>query len=161
MKIIVISDTHDRTETMERLLALQEVKEADWLIHCGDIGYDDDWLRNAFHGAVTIVAGNCDYGSNLPRETVVEREGTGFFITHGHRYLMGGLDRLSYRAQELGCGVVLFGHTHAPLVEEEGDILFVNPGSLALPRQANRRKTYAVLTDKDGAWKAEIRELPE
>lgn len=161
MKILVISDTHDRTEPMEQLLASKDAKDADWLIHCGDIGYDDDWLRNAFHGAVSIVAGNCDYGSELPGELVVEREGTNFLITHGHRYLMGGLDRLSYRAQELGCGVVLFGHTHAPLVEEEGNILFVNPGSLALPRQANRRKTYAVITDANGVWKAQIRELPQ
>ena len=160
MKILVISDTHDRRESMERLLLTKDAKEADWLIHCGDIGYDDDWLRNAFRGAVTIVSGNCDFGSPLPRETVVEREGTQFFITHGHRYLMGGLDRLAYRAEELGCSVVLFGHTHSPLVTEEDGILFVNPGSLALPRQADRKRTYAVLTEKDGEWSAEIRELP-
>ena len=161
MKILVISDTHDRREPMELLLSTKDAKDADWIIHCGDIGYDDDWLRNAFYGAVTIVSGNCDFGSDLPRETVVERDGTQFFITHGHRYLMGGLDRLGYRAEELGCSVVLFGHTHSPLVTEEGGILFVNPGSLALPRQANRRKTYAVITGETDNWKAVIRELPE
>ncbi|MBP5491035.1 MAG: metallophosphoesterase [Lachnospiraceae bacterium] len=160
MKIIVISDTHDRRDPMEQLLELPEVKNADWLIHCGDIGYDDEWLRYAFRGAVTMVAGNCDYGSNLPRETVVERDGVSFFITHGNRYLSAGIDRLAYRAEELGCGVVLFGHTHTPFVLKEDGILFVNPGSLALPRQADRRRTYAVLTEKDGEWSAEIRELP-
>lgn len=28
----------------------------------------------------------------------------------------------------------LFGHTHIPLVEAQGDVLLVNPGSLSRPR---------------------------
>ncbi|MBR6019478.1 MAG: metallophosphoesterase [Lachnospiraceae bacterium] len=161
MKVLVISDTHGRRETMERLLETDDAKDADWIIHCGDIGYDDEWLRYAFRGAVTIVCGNCDFGSDLPREAVVEREGVKFYVTHGHRYLMGGLDRLAYRAQEVGASVVLFGHTHIPYTVEEDGIRFLNPGSLALPRQSDRRKTYGVITVEQGSVTAKIRELAD
>ncbi|MBQ6661781.1 MAG: metallophosphoesterase [Lachnospiraceae bacterium] len=159
MQILVVSDTHGRSEYLEQLLETEDARNSDWLIHCGDIGYDDEWLRMTFRGAVTIVAGNCDYGSDLPLEATVERENHGFYITHGHRYLMGGIDRLLYRAEELGCDVVLFGHTHRPYIEQDGDILACNPGSLAMPRQSDGRHTYAVLEVTEDGVTARIAEL--
>lgn len=159
MKIIVVSDTHGRRENLEQLLARDDVRDADWLVHCGDIGDDERWLRNAFPRAVSIVSGNCDWFTDLPRELVVEREGRRFLITHGNRYVDGGLPRFSYRAREEACDVVLFGHTHMPLVTEEGGILYVNPGSAAMPRQADRRRTYAVITVSDGRATARIEDL--
>lgn len=159
MKIIVVSDTHGRTEALENLLAREDVRKADWLVHCGDIGDDERWLRNAFAGAVSIVAGNCDYFTDLPKELTVEREGRRFLITHGHRYLSGGISRLWYRAKEEACDVVLFGHTHMPLVAEEDGVLFVNPGSVALPRQADRRRTYAVINVENGKASAHIEDV--
>ncbi len=159
MQILVISDTHGSRGRMEELLENVELRKSDWLIHCGDIGQDADWLRNAFPRAVSIVAGNCDFGADLPRETVVEREGRKFLITHGNRYVAGGMGYFLYRAKELECDVVLFGHTHVPLIEEEEGILFVNPGSLALPRQSDGRPTYAVIRVENGTATAEIRSL--
>ena len=43
------------------------------------------------------------------------------------------------------CDVVMFGHTHVPLIKEKKDMLLLNPGSISLPRQSGREKTYIVL----------------
>ena len=64
-----------------------------------------------------------------------------------------------YRAKEEACDVVLFGHTHMPLVTEEDGVLFVNPGSVALPRQADRRRTYAVINVENGKASAHIEDV--
>ena len=52
-------------------------------------------------------------------------------MTHGHRYQV----KLSpYRAilavREAGARILLFGHTHRPLVDMRGKTLFLNPGSI-------------------------------
>lgn len=150
MRILVISDTHGRRSEMEQLLSMPVARTADWLVHCGDIGQDEMWLRRAFSGAVSIVAGNNDFFTDLPKQIVVERDGHRFLVLHGHRQVYGGLGRFLYMAQENDCDVVMFGHTHAPLVESEAGVTFVNPGSLSMPRQSDRRKTYAVV-DVNGA----------
>jgi len=49
-----------------------------------------------------------------------------------------------YRAEEVGANVVLFGHSHVPLCTEERGVLFLNPGSLQLPR-GYHQPTYACL----------------
>ncbi|MCR4850866.1 MAG: metallophosphoesterase family protein, partial [Lachnospiraceae bacterium] len=56
--------------------------------------------------------------------------------------------------------IVMFGHTHKPLVDLSGPVIAVNPGSLTYPRQNGRRSSYIVMEAEEGrAPEFEIRYL--
>ena len=67
-------------------------------------------------------------------------------LTHGHYYNVSfGPQMLAEVAKEKGADVVLYGHTHVPLLREEGGITIMNPGSISYPRQSDRRPSYGVI----------------
>ena len=39
----------------------------------------------------------------------------------------------------------MYGHTHKPVVDREGSVIAVNPGSLSYPRQEGRRPSYIIM----------------
>ena len=51
-----------------------------------------------------------------------------------------------YAAREWGADVLLFGHTHCPLVDWDGALYTMNPGAAGDPR----RPTYGVITMENG-----------
>jgi putative phosphoesterase len=51
---------------------------------------------------------------------------------------------LHYKAREVGANVVCFGHSHIAGAELMDGVLFINPGSMLLPRMRKER-TYAIL----------------
>ena len=73
-------------------------------------------------------------------------------LTHGHRYhLYSDLSSLFYLAAENHADFVFFGHTHVPMIKEEGPVTLINPGSLTYPRQHGRKPSYIVGTIEDGS----------
>jgi putative phosphoesterase len=141
MKILVISDTHG---SINRAFIAHTLSEpVDVVIHLGDGSSDADLLREALDIPVINVAGNCDPGSNAPREYVWECEGKRIMLTHGDAYqVKSGLARLQQRAQKIGVDAVLFGHTHQGVLENRSGLLMVNPGTLA---HYSHHRSYAVL----------------
>ena len=91
------------------------------------------------------MSGNCDYNNKYESEQVITLGGVRMFITHGNKYSPTyDRTRLLYRCEELNCSVVLYGHTHISLVEYNGGILALNPGSPSAPR-GGRKPSIAVL----------------
>jgi uncharacterized protein len=141
MKILVISDTHGNVNRAFSAHTLCEPVDA--LIHLGDGSSDADMLRETLDIPVINVAGNCDPDSKAPRERVWECEGKRILLTHGDAYqVKSGLARLQQRAEAIGVDVVLFGHTHQVLYENNSGLLLMNPGALT---SYNRIRSYAVL----------------
>lgn len=141
MKVLVISDTHGNADRAFRAHTLSEPVDA--IIHLGDGAADADLLREALDVPVINVAGNCDPGSNAPREQVWECEGKRILLTHGDLYqVKRELARLRQRAEEIGADAVLFGHTHQLMLENHAGLLLVNPGTLS---NASYHRSYAVL----------------
>jgi putative phosphoesterase len=131
MKLIVLSDTHDARGMLE--LAAQHIEENgyDRIIHLGDIRGDARWLEDRLGREVVGVAGNCDFYSRDVRELVRNFDGVKILMTHGDAYgVKRSYDRLSYRAEEMGCAAAFFGHTHQAFVGRVGGVLLVNPGTL-------------------------------
>lgn len=141
MKVLVISDTHGN---LSRAFSAHTLSgPVDAIIHLGDGAADADLLREALDVPVINVAGNCDPGSNAPRERVWECEGKRILLTHGDAYkVKSGLARLRQRAEEVGADAVLFGHTHQGVLEDHAGLLLVNPGTLS---NAGHNRSYAVL----------------
>lgn len=147
MRIVVMSDTHGETNSIDQVR--HAVGPVDAVFHCGDSELDTqhESLQDAF-----VVGGNCDWDSSYSAEVFTEVNGVKVFMTHGHLWqVKSTLMPLSTRAQELGADVVLFGHTHLLGAELIGNTLFVNPGSLELPR-GRKEKSYAIIEKSQLKW---------
>lgn len=134
MRLIVVSDTHGRTEQFERVF--QKQSRADLFLHLGDGEADVEIMRGRHpESAFVTVRGNCDIWSAEPPEKLMELAGRRVFFTHGHTYsVKHGLDRFLEAARSRNADVALFGHTHLPLSEYRDGMYVVNPGSAGFPR---------------------------
>ena len=150
MRILIVSDTHRNNENF--LKVLDREGPLDMVVHCGDTEGSEYLISKSAGCPAHIVMGNNDFFSELPRELNLEIEGYRFWVTHGHNYYVSmGNERIVGEARARGVDVVLYGHTHRPIVEKHGNILAINPGSLSYPRQEGKRPSYVLMeTDKDG-----------
>lgn len=118
----------------------------------GDEGILDELSSIA---PVTAVRGNVDRGDlarKLPVTALLEIGGTRIWVLHN----LADLD-LDPSTAEIG--VVVSGHTHAPLIRDENGVLYLNPGS-AGPRRFHLPIAVAKLTLGEGPPQATIIELP-
>ena len=162
-RILVVADTHGSSSLLRKCIALEE--PFDMLIHCGDVEDDFETAIGPHDYEAFAVKGNCDHFFPLP-DCCVRK--VGFYTiaaVHGHRQQAGyTYAGLAYFAREHFADVVLYGHTHVPDIfrDEEKGILYVNPGSLSRPRQADRNRTYVILTISDDALpQAELKILDD
>ena len=156
MKIAVFSDTHGVTRPMADAVARCR---PDAVFHLGDHDRDTAVLLRDFPEIPLYgVAGNCDFAALAPNVLTVSLGPVRAFLTHGHLYHVdyGRVDSLVYAAQEQGCQLALFGHTHTPFHEDVGGVKVVNPGTAG----KGRRLTWALLTiQPNGGIAVEFREL--
>ena len=60
-------------------------------------------------------------------------------ITHGHYYYVNtGIEDIEREAEGRGCDIVMFGHTHRPIIDYHKDVIALNPGDLSYPRQEGK-----------------------
>lgn len=133
MRILIISDSHGDTKRFDKIII---ACEPDMIIHLGDIERDVEYLEAVYPRIpLHAVVGNNDPWVRREAEKVIEVEGIKIFMTHGHLY--GVWDngfRVAKRAEELGCTIALFGHSHVPVDETFGTVRAFNPGSISRPR---------------------------
>ncbi|GAX03745.1 metallophosphoesterase [Secundilactobacillus pentosiphilus] len=144
MKILAVSDNHGDRQILQTIFAAYG-DQVDAIFHCGDseMTRDDPLFKG-----VQVVKGNNDFGTDFPNELQRVIGGTKIFMTHGHLYDVGmSLTRLDLKAREIGALVVLFGHTHQLAAETSQGRLYVNPGSISLPRGefASIGGTFAII----------------
>lgn len=144
MRALVMSDSHGSIDTLRWLLdkCWQRVGPVDAYIHCGDGARDFEALQGLMldrdaNAALYSVRGNCDFlGADLPGVLAAPFGGAKLLITHGHLYrVKSTLYLLDEAAEEHGCAIALYGHTHEPLVETRRTLM-INPGSAADGRMA-------------------------
>lgn len=147
MKILVMSDTHRDTETMERVI--EHWTDVDAVIHCGDSELAASYFESK---SVHIVRGNCDFDEGFPDEVVIELGNEKILVVHGHKHqVKTTLMPLKYRAEEVQASIVCFGHSHLLGAEFQNGILYINPGSLHKPR-GSKEKSYAIVEKKEHTW---------
>ena len=144
MRILVMSDSHGNWRNIEGVI--KQVGEIDMLIHCGDVENDEDFIRELVDCPVHIVAGNCDYGNDLPMQDIFMVGDYKVMACQGHTYYVHGTTMyLKEYARENGIDVVMFGHTHRPYIEIDEEVTVLNPGSISYPRQEDRRQTFLMM----------------
>lgn len=149
MRVLIVSDTHRRNDNYFKVL--ERVAPVDMVIHCGDAEGSEYILSESAGCPFKIVLGNNDFFSNLPRELEFEVEQYKFWVTHGHNYYVS-MDNVTIKKEAIARGkdIVIYGHTHRPLVEQEENLITVNPGSLSYPRQEGHRPSFIIMEiDRD------------
>ena len=125
-RIGLISDTHG----LMRAEALAALRGSDRIIHAGDIVDPANLDALARIAPVTAVRGNNDRGpwaAALPESELLQIGEVAVYVIHDLKTL--DIDPAAANVQ-----VVVSGHSHKPLVQQRGGVLYVNPGS-AGPRR--------------------------
>lgn len=158
MKILVASDLHGSKGAAEKLVSLDEKQNFDKVFLLGDIGYSGarnippiDYSPKELYenllkirDKLIVIRGNCD---SRVDEFVLKTEfhdsldfelgGKNFHLHHGDLYLESDF-------QLEDGSFYLYGHTHVPVVEKTENHITINPGSMSLPKE-NNKKTYCII----------------
>lgn len=144
MKILIVSDTHRYNENYLRVL--ERVSPVDMVIHCGDIEGSEYAIAQSAGCPVQMVQGNNDFFSDLPREKEFRLGKYKVWLTHGHTYgVMVGNNLIKEEAKDREVDIVMYGHTHRPVVDRDDAIVAVNPGSLTYPRQEGGKPSFIIM----------------
>ncbi len=138
-QVLITSDSHGVTEELQ---IIRQRHQLNTNIHCGDseLFGDSPYLR----GFLT-VGGNCDRKGDFPYEKLIEIDGLRILIVHGHRHrVKSSLLNLSLAAKEAGVDIICFGHSHVPYADKIDNQIFINPGSIRLPKQYDQ-PSYVIL----------------
>lgn len=158
MKVAVLADTHTRGSS--RPLppgAWPHIESADHILHAGDV--DDPGLLTELQALapVTVVLGNIDafevkvWGAMEAAEVTLGDVRIAMIHDSGEK--TGRRERM--RARFPDARVVVFGHSHLPMNDDDGELLLFNPGSPTWPRRAPF-PSMGLLWIEDGAVEGEI-----
>ncbi|MDF2774294.1 MAG: phosphodiesterase, family [Geminicoccaceae bacterium] len=146
----LISDTHGlvRPDVHTALAGVELI------LHAGDVGGDDVLDELEIIAPVLAVWGNTDLPGD-PRLTGAIRHtigGVSIHVSHGHEL---GTPRPEKLIEEYSADVIVYGHTHRPLVARADGRLVVNPGA-AGPRRFDIAPSVARLTIVRGRAECEL-----
>ena len=168
MKWLIASDIHGSALYAERLMAAFERENAQRMLLLGDLlyhgprnalpeGYDPSRviaLLNERKERLLCVRGNCEAEVDqmvlrfpvLADYALLPLENRLIFITHGHLYNEEHLPPLQKG------DILLHGHTHVPACREHDDFVYLNPGSVSIPKE-NSPHSYMTLENGLFTWR--------
>ncbi|HUN89000.1 MAG TPA: metallophosphoesterase family protein [Terriglobales bacterium] len=141
----VISDTHG----LLRPEAVAALRGVDAILHAGDIGAPEVLAELEKIAPVYAIRGNVDvepWAKPIPVTRTVELAGRKFHLIH---------NRAEPKTPPQGVAAVIFGHSHQPLIEHTGEILYFNPGS-AGPRRFRLPISIGRIRIDNGALQPEL-----
>jgi len=145
----LISDTH----SMIRAEALAALHGVELILHAGDVGRQSVLRELEGIAPVHAVFGNTDDPvMGLPQRVNLTLDGLKIHMSHGHELGSPAPDNLVHR---YSADVIVYGHTHKPMIQRRGPTLIVNPGA-AGPRRFNLLPSVGLLRIEHGQATAEI-----
>ena len=146
----LIADTHGlvRPDVHTALAGVELI------LHAGDVGGDEVLDELALIAPIRAVYGNTDAPGD-PRLLPSIRHTAGgvtIHVSHGHEV---GAPRPEKLIERYDADVIVYGHTHRPLIVRAGDRLVVNPGA-AGPRRFDAKPSVARLTIVGGRAECEL-----
>ena len=148
--LALVSDTHG----LLRESAIGVLRDADLIIHAGDIGDLSLLQRLEAIAPVIAVRGNVDNeGVYLPLTEVVSVNGSLIYVLHD-------LSLLDLDPAAAGIAMVVSGHSHQPSIDRQRGVLYVNPGSVG-PRRFRLPISLAKVTFDQRDLKVRLIDLNE
>ena len=148
MKILFMSDIHGIVDNLSKLDKIIEEERIDKLVVLGDLYYtgfnhidkkvDVFGVReflSKYKNILTCMRGNCDSDVDIEKSpfpilddvSLINVDDIDIYITHGNRYRYQKNDTFEN-------GVLIYGHEHIPYIQKDTDIIYINTGSVSLPR---------------------------
>ena len=169
MKWLIASDIHGSAYWCRRLLEKYAEEKADRLILLGDVLYHgprndlpDEYapkkvieMLNGMSDSILCVRGNCDTEVDqmvlnfpvLADYALLELGERMIYMTHGHVYNENNLPPLREG------DILLHGHTHVSKCVDHGNYVYMNPGSVSIPKE-NTPHGYMTLENGTFLWKS-------
>ncbi len=169
MKLMIASDIHGSTYYCKKLIDAYKREKPNKLLLLGDILYHGPRndlpkeyepkkvieLLNDIASDIVCVRGNCDTEVDqmvldfpiLSDYALFYIDGQMIFATHGHHFNKDNPPKLSKGE------VLLNGHTHIPAFERIADYIYVNPGSVSIPKE-NSKNSYLIYENGTFVFKA-------
>ena len=148
MKIMFISDIHGIKKNLPKINQKFNENQCDKLVVLGDLyyigprnnendEYDINYVReflSSFKNKLICIRGNCDSEvdievSDFPiinELSLISTEKEDIYLTHGHIYNESNWDKTN--------SILIYGHLHKPFIKKYETNLYINPGSISLPR---------------------------
>lgn len=162
MKLMFASDIHGSLPATERVLERFGQSGARWLVILGDVlnhgprnalpeGYAPAQVADRLNAVATqiiAVRGNCDsevdqmllhFPITAPWQQILMEERR-LFLTHGHLFGPTNLPALNTG------DVLVYGHTHLPVAQQQEGLYHFNPGSVSIPK-GGYAVSYGILDD--------------
>ena len=169
MKWLIASDIHGSAYWCRRLLEKYAEEKADRLILLGDVLYHgprndlpDEYAPkkvieklNGMSDSILCVRGNCDTEVDqmvlnfpvLADYALLDLGERMIYMTHGHVYNENNLPPLREG------DILLHGHTHVSKCVDHGNYVYMNPGSVSIPKE-NTPHGYMTLENGTFLWKS-------
>ena len=164
MKFLICSDIHGSAYYCELLLSAIQTERPDKILLLGDILYHGprndlpkDYapkrvieMLNPLKDKIICVRGNCDAEVDqmvldFPIMADFERI-ENLYLSHGHIYNEKNLPPMQKG------DILINGHTHIPKCEKIGDFVFMNCGSVSIPKE-NSVHSYMIYQNGEFLWK--------
>ena len=168
MKWMIASDIHGSELYLRKLLDAYNREKADRMLLLGDLlyhgprndlpeGYQPKKvieLLNSMKEEILCVRGNCEAEVDqmvlefpvMAEYAILTAGRRMIFATHGHVFNERNLPPLHKG------DILLHGHTHIPKCTEHEDYIYMNPGSVSIPKE-NSHHGYMIMEGQDFAWK--------
>lgn len=168
MKWLIASDIHGSAYYCEKLIERYKEEKANRLLLLGDILYHgprNDLPRdyapkkvismlNEMKDDIICVRGNCDGEVDqmvlvfpiLADYAVIDIGENVIFATHGHHYNESCLPPIKQG------DILLNGHTHIPKCVSHESYIYMNPGSVSIPKE-NSPHSYMTFENGVFLWK--------
>ena len=149
-RILILSDTHWAETSHIPTFLTEEMSKSDAVIHCGDFVSVNILDTFAGYSSLFAVCGNCDETAvrrALPQERFFNLGGINIGLIHGDRKNFSYIYELKTKFKE--ANLIIFGHSHVPVLERIENTIFFNPGSLTYPR-GNSSPSFGVMEINDG-----------
>lgn len=168
MKFFICSDIHGSAYYCKKMIERFNMENADKLIILGDILYHGPRndlpkeyapkevisILNPLKNKILCVRGNCDTEVDqmvldfpvLADYAVIPVGDKLIYLTHGHNYNEEKLPPLC------DGDILLHGHTHIPKCTEHENYVYMNPGSVSIPKEESPH-SYMILENGCFEWK--------
>ena len=168
MKFMIASDIHGSAFYCKKLLEAYKAEGAERLFLLGDVLYHGPrndlpkeynpkaviTMLNDMKGDILCVRGNCDTEVDqmvldfpiLADYAILPIGEKLLYATHGHVYNKANPPKMKKG------DILLNGHFHVPAFEELEDFIYMNPGSVSIPKE-NSQHSYMILEDNMFTWK--------
>ncbi|WP_313132964.1 phosphodiesterase [Anaerocolumna sp.] len=168
MKLMIASDIHGSSYYCKLMLEAFEREKADRLLLLGDILYHGPRndlpkeyapkevlaMLNGMKDKILCVRGNCDTEVDqmvlefpiMADYAIVAIGKHIIYATHGHNYNETNLPPLQKG------DILLNGHTHVPKYTDHENYVYMNPGSISIPKE-NSCNSYMMIDESRFVWK--------